>query len=279
MPSGHSDTDKEKNTATKTCGRCGEDKPLADFHRRSDDPKGRQVRSTCIECWREQQREGYERRRAAMDPEEINPPGRPTRDTEHVRELLSYELSSGKLLTEIIKDNPELPDYQTIMKWWLGIPGDGHDLFRSVFAQARKAQIENWLEKAWAELWDPRDDWVWHERKKDYVPDKFSPMRMKELLQHTRWMAERVLPTLYGSRVQIDHNHTSQQVPTEKRIDWSQLDVETIRKVRAAMIEPGTSDEQKEPPRLVGEGSASSEDKAGQVIEQKEPGSESSDSG
>lgn len=266
---------RKARSGCKICNTCDEEKPLGDFHLRGDDPKGRQRRSQCIECYREANRQRYDAKQAMRDPDEINPPGRPTRDTPYIRELLFQELSTGKLLRQVIRDNPEMPAYNTMMRWWLGYSGDGHDSFRLYFAQGKQAQIEAWLEQAWAELQDPRDDWVWHEKKQDYVPDKFTPQRLKELLQHTRWMAERVLPTLYGNRVQVEHQHkgNSQAAP---QIDWSKLDAETIRKVRAAMIDSDAGGHE-EAPKLVGE--SDSEKLSGEVIDQQKPEPPADDSG
>lgn len=249
----------EPTTLEKHCNACERTLPHTAFHRRSDAPHV--LRSLCIECERERHRQEYQARRAALDPANMNPPGRPTRDTAEVREIISAELAAGKMLTQVIRENPEMPAYTTLMRWWLGQPGDGHDVFRSMLAQARQAQIEKWLEDAMAEVQDPRDDWVWHDKRQEFVPDKYAPMRLKELLQHTRWMAERVLPTLYGSRVQVDHSHRSGDHATS-RIDWSQLDADTIRRVRAAMVheEPDADHATRDPePRLVGEGSSSGE--------------------
>ena len=107
---------------------------------------------------------------------------------------ICQKLMEGKPLTQICQEK-DLPSLTTIYKWINSNPS-----FAKQITQARKVGCQTYLDKMITEL--------------ETASHKDVPI-LREKLHHYRWLASKLLPTLYGDKQEIVQD-------TKITIQWQQ---------------------------------------------------------
>ena len=137
-----------------------------------------------------------------MDDDEKNPVGRPSDYTKELAdEICTTIATSTKGLRRLCAENPHWPAPTNIRKWCFRIKE-----FRDLYAQAMSYRA-GWLAE---EIEDIADD-----GSNDYYEDKDGNERFdSEHVQRSRlrvdtrkWIACKLLPRVYGERVQVESDN------------------------------------------------------------------------
>ena len=114
--------------------------------------------------------------------------------TSTITDQICQELMSGKPLTSICR-NKDLPSLSTVHRWI-----DKHPSFAKQILQARRVGTQYYLDKMIEEL--------------ETVSAKDVGI-VREKLHHYRWLASKLLPSLYGDKQEVIQD-------TKITIQWQQ---------------------------------------------------------
>lgn len=129
---------------------------------------------------------------------------KPTHETKEIREEICQRRTNGEKLPDICADE-HMPHYNTVINnWWLGSPGDGHDQFRIEYLKAMQSYTQRIVDEIVDIADDKEDDWVWSSKKGCWYPNNDTPTRAKVRIDTRKWIAQRLLPMLYGDTVKVD---------------------------------------------------------------------------
>ena len=120
--------------------------------------------------------------------------------TSTITDQICQELMSGKPLTSICR-NKDLPSLSTVHRWI-----DKHPSFAKQILQARRVGTQYYLDKMIEEL--------------ETVSAKDVGI-VKEKLHHYRWLASKLLPSLYGDKQEVVQD-------TKVTITWQQPDMKVV---------------------------------------------------
>lgn len=159
-------------------------------------------------------------------------------DTQELRDEVCARRIRGEKLQDICADE-HLPSYDTLMKWWLGEPGDGHDAFRHAYAHALMAWAMGVVDEIVEIADDTSGDWQWSERKQAWVPDNDTPTRAKVRIDTRKWIATKMLPRLFGERMEIDYRSSDGSASGRRLTDaqLARLSTPALREVLALLRE------------------------------------------
>ena len=113
---------------------------------------------------------------------------------------ICQRLMEGKPLTQICKDKDQ-PSLSTVYKWIAK-----HKDFASKLLTARKIGCQTYLDKMIEEL---------------ETADNKHIMVVREKLHHYRWLASKLLPSLYGDKQEVVQD-------TKVTITWQQPDMKVV---------------------------------------------------
>ena len=113
---------------------------------------------------------------------------------------ICQKLMEGKPLTQICQEK-DLPSLTTIYKWINSNPS-----FAKQITQARKVGCQTYLDKMITEL--------------ETASHKDVPI-LREKLHHYRWLAQKLVPALYGDKQEIVQD-------TKIEITWQQPEIKDI---------------------------------------------------
>ena len=120
--------------------------------------------------------------------------------TSTITDQICQELMSGKPLTSICR-NKDLPSLSTVHRWI-----DKHPSFAKQILQARRVGTQYYLDKMIEEL--------------ETVSAK-DVCIVREQLHHYRWLASKLLPSLYGDKQEVVQD-------TKVTITWQQPDMKVV---------------------------------------------------
>ena len=120
--------------------------------------------------------------------------------TTELTDQICQELMNGQPLTKICS-RKELPSLATINRWITK-----HPSFAKQITQARKVGCQTYLDKMITEL--------------ETASHKDVPI-LREKLHHYRWLAQKLLPALYGDKQEIVQD-------TKIEITWQQPEIKDI---------------------------------------------------
>ena len=120
--------------------------------------------------------------------------------TSTITDQICQELMSGKPLTSICR-NKDLPSLSTVHRWI-----DKHPSFAKQILQARRVGTQYYLDKMIEEL--------------ETVSAKDVGI-VREKLHHYRWLASKLLPSLYGDKQEVVQD-------TKVTITWQQPDMKVV---------------------------------------------------
>ena len=120
--------------------------------------------------------------------------------TSTITDQICQELMSGKPLTSICR-NKDLPSLSTVHRWI-----DKHPSFAKQILQARRVGTQYYLDKMIEELetMSAKDVGI-----------------VREKLHHYRWLASKLLPSLYGDKQEVVQD-------TKVTITWQQPDMKVV---------------------------------------------------
>ena len=116
---------------------------------------------------------------------------------------ICQRLMEGKPLTQICKDKDQ-PSLSTVYKWIAK-----HKDFASKLLTARRIGCQTYLDKMIEEL---------------ETADNKNIMVVREKLHHYRWLASKLLPSLYGDKQEVIQD-------TKVTIEWKKPDVVDVSPV------------------------------------------------
>ena len=111
----------------------------------------------------------------------------------------------GEKIKEICKD-PRMPSYDVFVSW-LAHPKLVD--FREMYYYARRIQAELLVDEIIEIADDSKDDWKPRYNKDgdiiEYIPDKEAIQRSRVRIDTRKWLAAKLMPRIYGERLQTDH--------------------------------------------------------------------------
>lgn len=144
-------------------------------------------------------------------PMTFNAPGanklrsRPKLYTERVAKKICERIMRKESLSKICED-PRMPSMQTVIRWF---SDDRLADFREMYYYARRVQAElrvdeifeiaDDVQKDWKPVFDKDQDIV------DWTPDNEAIQRSKVRIETRKWYASKMLPRLYGDKVELEH--------------------------------------------------------------------------
>ena len=127
--------------------------------------------------------------------------GRPTTYTEeHANRVLDL-LAEGQSLKQISDENPDLPKPHTVIGW---TKTGGRVDFAEKYAHAREIGYSHLSEQI-LEIADNCSDDIVLDQDGNPTHNHASVQRARLMVDTRKWMLSKMLPKVYGDRVQHDH--------------------------------------------------------------------------
>ncbi|MBX4895428.1 MULTISPECIES: terminase small subunit-like protein [Rhizobium] len=133
--------------------------------------------------------------------------GRPTKFTQSLVDVICARIADGESLRSICRDEA-MPAKSTVLAW---LAEDEKSAFRTKYAQAREIQADGFVDEMIEIADDGSNDWM--ERsfgEETRRVENGEALRRSQLRIATRqWIAEKLKPKKYGSKVELEHGVTS----------------------------------------------------------------------
>ncbi|MBX4911248.1 MULTISPECIES: terminase small subunit protein [Rhizobium] len=133
--------------------------------------------------------------------------GRPTKFTQSLADSICARIADGESLRSICRDEA-MPAKSTVLAW---LADDEKSAFRTKYAQAREIQADGFVDEMIEIADDGSNDWM--ERsfgEETRWVENGEALRRSQLRIATRqWIAEKLKPKKYGSKVELEHGVTS----------------------------------------------------------------------
>ncbi|MBY3590602.1 terminase small subunit protein [Rhizobium bangladeshense] len=133
--------------------------------------------------------------------------GRPTKFTQSLADIVCERIADGESLRSICRDET-MPAKSTVLAW---LADDEKAAFRTKYAQAREIQADGFVDEMVEIADDGSNDWM--ERnfgEETRWVENGEVLRRSQLRIATRqWIAEKLKPKKYGSKVELEHGVTS----------------------------------------------------------------------
>ncbi|MBX4954309.1 terminase small subunit protein [Rhizobium lentis] len=133
--------------------------------------------------------------------------GRPTKFTQALASIICERIADGESLRSICRDET-MPGKSTVLAW---LADDDKADFRTKYAQAREIQADGFVDEMVEIADDGSNDWM--ERnfgEETRWVENGEALRRSQLRIATRqWIAEKLKPKKYGSKVELEHGVTS----------------------------------------------------------------------
>lgn len=160
----------------------------------------------------------------------------PTKALEICRELMG-----GRRLKEVL-ELPDMPTQAIVTDWLLRV-----DEFREMYYYARRAGIEMIVDEIIEIADDDTEDYTpVYDKEGGVKGDRFNGQhvqRSKLRIETRKWLAEKLLPAIYGDKVQHSHGPTEGLAEMLSRIASSQSVPAPAIDGRAADVEDGEFEE------------------------------------
>ncbi|MBX5236294.1 terminase small subunit protein [Rhizobium sp. NLR4a] len=133
--------------------------------------------------------------------------GRPTKFTQSLADIICERIADGESLRSICRDEA-MPAKSTVLSW---LADNEKSAFRTKYAQAREIQADGFVDEMIEIADDGSNDWM--ERsfgEETRWVENGEALRRSQLRIVTRqWIAEKLKPKKYGSKVELEHGVTS----------------------------------------------------------------------
>lgn len=132
-------------------------------------------------------------------------PGQPPIYTAELADAILVRIADGESLRSICND-PEMPSRPTVYSWVL----DNKDGFFDRYARAREMQAHALVDDCVEVADDGINDWMERNDPNNpgYAANGEHMQRSRLRVDTRKWTAARILPKVYGDRVQTDVNHS-----------------------------------------------------------------------
>ena len=137
--------------------------------------------------------------------------GRPSTYSEEIASIICTRIAEGEPLRVICRD-ADMPPESTVRNWAL----DDVNGFAAQYARAREIQAHTMAEEILEIADDARNDWM--ERQDDKGGYEFNGehvQRSKLRSENRKWLLSKMLPKVYGERLDINADVKSQTVSAE----------------------------------------------------------------
>jgi hypothetical protein len=134
--------------------------------------------------------------------------GRPTDYNEKIADEICGKIAtSSKGVPTLCKENSDWPNETTVYRWM-----KKHEDFRLKYLLAKKAQAEIRVDEIEHLLHDESQDFYYDKDNKPYVNTAYIA-RLKLLVQVRQWHASKLLPKVFGEKVEATiKNEVSKEV-------------------------------------------------------------------
>ena len=134
-----------------------------------------------------------------------------------VADQICHGIAEGHSLVSILKEDPELPTYTTIMKWLKDFPE-----FAENYARAREDQADHDADKI-------------GDIAKRVVKGELEPNAARVAIDAYKWAAGKRKPKVYGDKVAIGGADDLPAIKTTKQLDVSHLSLDELEVLGAAL--------------------------------------------
>lgn len=126
--------------------------------------------------------------------------GRPSIFSDALAEEICLRLVKGETLSKICKDD-HMPNFSVVMDW---IKDPNKKKFSNDYAKARLAQANHFFDQLIDIADDASNDWI--ETSKGLQFNKEAAMRSRLRVDTRKWYISKVLPKVYGDKVDVTTN-------------------------------------------------------------------------
>lgn len=132
------------------------------------------------------------------------PAGRPTDYTDEIAREICQQLAEGKSLREICRSS-DMPQESTVRKWAL----EDRSGFYAHYAQAREIGYHAMADELLEIADDAQNDWMERngEDASGWQINGDHVQRSRLRLDTRKWMLSKVLPKVYGDRIDVNNKH------------------------------------------------------------------------
>ena len=144
--------------------------------------------------------------------------GRPSSYTEAKAEAICERLASGHSLREICRAE-DMPHISTVFRWM-----EANEGFRERYARAREAQAHNMADELLEIADDARNDWMDRAKEDgtvDTVLNSEHVQRSRLRVDSRKWLLSKMLPKVYGDKVQTEGPGPNGEHTTRVVLDWA----------------------------------------------------------
>jgi hypothetical protein len=139
--------------------------------------------------------------------------GRPARYTQELADLICERLAEGEPLRQICRDEG-MPAASTVRLWIV----DDVNGFSAQYARAREIQAHTMAEEILEIADDARNDWMERQDDKggagyDFMGEHVQRSKLRS--ENRKWLLSKMLPKVYGERLDINADVRTQTVSAE----------------------------------------------------------------
>ncbi|MBX5008145.1 terminase small subunit-like protein [Rhizobium lentis] len=133
--------------------------------------------------------------------------GRPTKFTQSLANVICARIADGESLRSICRDET-MPGKSTVLAW---LADDDKADFRTKYAQAREIQADGFVDEMVEIADDGSNDWMKRQFGEEtrWVENGEALRRSQLRIATRQWIAEKLKPKKYGSKVELEHGVTS----------------------------------------------------------------------
>ncbi|MBX4940983.1 terminase small subunit-like protein [Rhizobium binae] len=133
--------------------------------------------------------------------------GRPTKFTQCLADSICARIADGESLRSICRDEA-MPGKSTVLAW---LADDDKADFRTKYAQAREIQADGFVDEMVEIADDGSNDWMERQFGEEtrWVENGEALRRSQLRIATRQWIAEKLKPKKYGSKVELEHGVTS----------------------------------------------------------------------
>ncbi|MBX4972159.1 terminase small subunit-like protein [Rhizobium lentis] len=133
--------------------------------------------------------------------------GRPTKFTQSLADIICARIADGESLRSICRDET-MPGKSTVLAW---LADDDKADFRTKYAQAREIQADGFVDEMVEIADDGSNDWMQKNFGEEtrWVENGEALRRSQLRIATRQWIAEKLKPKKYGSKVELEHGVTS----------------------------------------------------------------------
>lgn len=136
--------------------------------------------------------------------EDQKPAGRPSDFTQEIADHICEELSEGRSLRQICREDAGMPSKTTVFRW---LADERYRIFRDQYARARESQADALVEECIDIADDGSNDWMERNQGENvgYAVNGEHVQRSRLRCDQRRWWAARIAPKKYAEKTSLEH--------------------------------------------------------------------------